>query len=279
MSARRRPRDPSSIAGGVAVWLCGVGVVALALWLIFLVAGAGLPDFLRTVVSPPVAAAIWRSAAIIALALPVTIAIAFFAGIAGAEPNLGGRTAAWLDTMLPYGATIPAVTIGAATSLAWLDGFSGVRDLVRSHPVLSIAAALVVLNLPRTTLRFRSILRAAGERWMTAALAAGADALFALRTATLRRAMPGLVGATSACAAQMLGETALAAIVLALATGGALTIASPAPFAVHLWMQLQDGARIGDPSVASQALLLMAAILSLRLIGELLAGRRARLAA
>lgn len=289
MSAVAAGREPHSrvalqIAGGLAVWLSGIVTIALAVAMIAALYRDGWQNIVW-VFTPAsdfgLAQALSSSAILLALALPPALAVAFFAGAAAAEPSIGGAAGTVLNFALRAGPSVPSVAIGLA-ALALVTSNAAIESAVQSFPLAAAAIALVGLNLPIMSARFRFVFRAVPSSWLTAAMAAGASPVAAYFSVVVPRATPGIVGVVLSGVGQMLGETAVVAMVLSVSNGvkfvnHTLTF-SPAPLSVHLWQRLALGHPDASaaPAIASETLLLLAAILVVRFVARLLLrGRRA----
>lgn len=264
-------RSVGLVAGGLAVWLCGVVAVALTAAMILELARAGSQE-LRTIALASNLGAIrsleW-SALFVALALPIAAVASFLAGVAAAEPAIGGAIGKLSNVALRFGPGVPSVAIGAA-ALATVDSNASIKAVAFSHPLASAVIVLAALNLPVMTARFRTVLRAVPKTWKAAATAAGATSESAFFRIVLPRAWPGIVAAMLNGFGQMLGETAALAIILSSLSG-------PIPLSVDLWRRLVSPSAESPaaiPAAASETLLLVAIIVALRFGARVLLRRR-----
>jgi len=265
-------RVQSSLAGGLTAWLCGVFAIALAAAMIALLARAGWADIAtETVNGSQIIPSLEWSLALISLALPLAALVAIGAAVAAAEPALGGRAGRLLNVALRAGPAVPGIVIGIA-ALAIVTADAQIANAARLHPVLSAALALAALNLPIMSARLRTVFRGVPLVWRVAAAASGATPGVAFARIVMPRAWPGIVAVLLNTAGQMLGETAVIAIVLF-----ATNRAQP-PLPVYLWEMVTHGAGPGStgPVAAAEALVLVVAIAALRLTSRALLGSRRR---
>ena len=275
LSAREtQSRSAAYIAAGLATWLCGVAAIALAALMIVLLAHAGWEDVAArsgAAWGADVGTALYWSAVLIGLALPATAALSLCAGVAASEPSIGGWAGRIVNTSLRAGPAVPSVAVGVA-ALATIMTNERLQMFARMHPIGVAAVALAVLNLPLMSARFRTVLRAVPRGWRTAAAAAGATPEGAFFRIVLPRAWPGVIAVILAGLGQMLGETAVVAIVLRAANSSAI------PLSFDLWQRLAvrpyDAAAFS--AAASETLLLVGAIVALRFAARVLLHRRRR---
>jgi ABC-type phosphate transport system permease subunit len=276
--ARSQTSYIAQFATGIVAWLLGFAMVALVAALIGAIARAGGPE-LPHALGPQsgIAGALLSATIMVALALALTLVFAFPAGVASAQPEIGGQAAAFLNFMLQFGPAVPTVAFGAAAFVV-IAGIPKISGVAASDPLVTAAICLALFNAPIMTARFRAILREAGRPWISAAFASGATPVFTYRFAVIPRARRAIAGAIVTCAGLMFGETALVAVVLSAC--GALRVAAgtgqEVPLAVHLWQRLVQGWQGFDEGVglsapvASEALFLLALIVALRLCGRLM---------
>jgi phosphate transport system permease protein len=265
------PRSGTFIASGLAAWLCGVFAIGLAGAMIVLLARAGWQEIARETVSgSDVIPSLEWSLALIAIALPLAAIVSMGAGVAAAEPEIGGRAGRFLNVALRAGPAVPSVAIGvAAFALIAMNPY--LLNASRLHPIVSAAVALAALNLPIMSARFRTAFRSVALEWRVAAAACGATPGLALRRIVLPRAWPGILAALLNGAGQMLGETAVIAIVLRVSNG------APTPISVFVWQHLTSrAAGATGPIGSAEALVLVAAVAALRLTSRALPRRRRR---
>jgi ABC-type phosphate transport system permease subunit len=265
-------RSSAYIVAGLSAWLCGAAAIGITAVMIVALAQAGWQERVRALGAasgPAVVSAAEWSALLVLFALPVAAIVSFAAGVAAAEPAIGGAIGKFLNVALRVGPAVPSVAIGIA-ALALVTSDPRLESAARLHPIGAAAIALAVLNLPIMTARFRSVLRAAPRDWRIAATAAGATPGGAFVRISLPRAWPGIAGVLLNAVGQMLGETAVVAIVLSAFTD------APLPVSVHLWQRLSYGSSSaqGAPAAASEALLLVFSIVVLRLAARGLQRRR-----
>jgi ABC-type phosphate transport system permease subunit len=282
LGRERRSRLVLQIAGGLAVWLSGILAIALAAAMVGALYREGWQDIVwvfSAASGSGIIEALWSCAILLALALPPAIAVSFFAGVAAAEPSIGGVAGRILNFTLRFGPSVPSVVIGIA-ALAFVTSSASVEGAVVANPLGAAALALIALNLPIMSARFRFVLWAVPSNWLAAAMAAGASPVDAFFRVVVPRATPGIVGVVLSGGGQMLGETAAVATLLSVSKGvkfvnHSLTF-SPAPLSVHLWQRLALGHPdpSGAPAVASEALILLCAIIVLRFVARILLRRR-----
>jgi ABC-type phosphate transport system permease subunit len=259
--------------GGLAAWFCGVFAIGLALAMIVVLARDGWQEIaVETVSGSEIIPSLEWSLALIAIALPLAALISMGAGVAAAEPSFGGLAGRLLNVALRAGPAVPSVAIGVA-ALAVVATDPQIANATRTHPIVSAAVALAALNLPIMSARFRTVFRAVPLAWRIAAAASGSTPGLAFRRIVLPRAWPGILAELLNGAGQMLGETAVIAIVLSLSNG------AHAPLSVYLWQRLtQHGAAAGatGPIAAAEALVLVVAIAALRVAARGLLRRTRR---
>ena len=277
-AAARRDADARAaafIAGGLAAWLCGALAIAMAAWVIAVLVRSGWDGVLSIAASPSstgTLAALQWSALLVGIALPAAAIASFLAGVAGAEPAIGGVAGKIVNSALRFGPAVPSVAIGAAAAAAVAFDVRLAR-LTDAQDIAVAAIALGAFNLPIMTARFRTVLRAVPRAWRTAAMAAGATAGTSFARIVMPRAWPGIAAVVLSGCGQMLGETAVVAMVLGAAGTGQ---AGPAPLSVLVWQRL--ALRPPEPGDASQAaaavLALVVAIVALRFTARLLLHRK-----
>lgn len=268
-------RTGTFIAGGLAAWLCGIFAIGLASAMIVVLAQTGWHEIATETVSGLdfIPSLEW-SLALIAIALPLAAIVSMGAGIAAAEPTIGGLAGRLLNSALRAGPAVPSVTIGVA-ALAIVATNPLLANAARLHPVTSAAIALAALNLPIMSVRFRTAFRAVPIVWRIAAAASGATQGFAFRRIVLPRAWPGILAALLNGAGQMLGETVVIAIVLSMSN------VAPSPLSVYIWHHLTSGgpAASSVPVAAAETLVLVIAIVVLRGAARALPRRRRQMGA
>jgi ABC-type phosphate transport system permease subunit len=274
VAATREPatRSGTYIIAGLSAWLCGTAAICITAVMILALAQAGWQDAVRVLGAasgPAIVSATEWSVLLVLFALPPAAVVSLAAGVAAAEPAIGGAIGKILNVALRVGPALPSVAIGVA-ALALVTSDPRLESAARLHPVGAAAIALAMLNLPIMTARIRSVLRVAPRDWRIAATAAGATPATAFFRISLPRAWPGIAGALLSAMGQMLGETAVVAIVLSAFAD------APLPVSVHLWQRLAYGSSSvqGGPAAASEALLLVFSIVALRLAARGLQRRR-----
>jgi phosphate transport system permease protein len=277
LSAARARRDRSgralaSSVQGVAIWLSGTLIVALAVAFITVLAVDGWHG-LKAASSSPIGfdmtTSLIASGYILGIAVPLVIVPSFFAAAAGYDVALGGPLTRWLVTSLRVGPMTPAIAVGAAA--LWFGVRGGQMPTYSSQGIIIAAIALATLNLPVLTRRILASVREVPERWRVAALAAGAAPHTAFLNVIMPRALPTIIGALLATAGRMFGETAIVAVILNYA-GTPLT-----PVTLDLWRRLTQQPVSAPGAVeplATETLLLVTIIVAFRFTARLLQGRR-----
>jgi len=277
MSAARARRDRSgralaSFVEGVAIWLSGTLIVALAAAFIAILAIDGWQGLKATSSSPigfDLTTSLVASGYILGIAVPLVIVPSFLAAAAGYDVSLGGPLTRWLVTSLRVGPMTPAIAVGAAA--LWFSVRGGQVPMYSSQGIIIAGIALAVLNLPVLTRRILAGVREVPDRWRIAALAAGAAPHTAFLNVIMPRALPTILGALLATAGRMFGETAIIVVVLNYA-GTPLT-----PVTLDLWRRLTQqpgGAATAVAPLATETLLLVTVIVAFRFAARLLQGRR-----
>lgn len=287
MSAARAKKGEGLRPGLLIVWvlamlLCGVAAVGLSAAMVAALARAGWNDIIWVLTAtgdPGVGDALMWSGVLLGLALPIASTVAFFAAVAASDAEIGGRAGSLVRSSLRLGPATPSIAVGVAL-LALVTSDPRLEQFVRAHPIVAAAAAILALNVPIMTARFRAVLGSVPAEWRTAAIAAGASPATALTRVILPRATAGIVATILHGAGQVIGETAAIAIVLSVGTGvrlvnHALTF-DKVPLSVHLWQRLALGHP--DPAfaaaAASETLTLVAAVVMLRFVARVLQRRR-----
>jgi phosphate transport system permease protein len=270
------------IAGGLAAWLCGIAAVTLVFAMLVSLVLAGRQDIssaLGTGSDVSIGDVLFWSVLVVGIALPLAATFAFFAGVAGAERPIGRIAGSALNASLRVAPAVPSVAIGVA-ALAILTSNASVEAWARSNAIAAASIALAALNVPIMSARFRAAFRAVPRSWRVAAAAVGAGPSVAFWGVVAPRSAPAILGVLLNSAGQMFGETAVLAIVLGLENGvrvvnGAQTVAL-VPLSVHLWQDLTIGlpAASSAPASAAEALILVAAIVSMRFVARVLSRRR-----
>jgi ABC-type phosphate transport system permease subunit len=262
-------RSGAFVAGGFAAWLCGAAAIALAGTLVVTLAAAGWRDLVPVLGGSDIVASLQSSAILIGLAMPPAVVVSFLAGISASEPAIGGAAARLLNVALRAGPGIPSVVLGVA-AFAAITSNPRLQTLVVLHPIVAAAVALAAFNVPLMTARFRTVMRAVPRRWRTAATAAGATPESAFLRIVLPLAWPAIVAIVFNGIGQMLGETALVAIVMRFDQ-----VPVAPPLAVHLWSRLAlrpvDATSI--PAIAAETLVLVGTIVALRFAARVLQHR------
>ena len=213
---RSSVRSSAFLAGGLAVWLCGVFAVALAAAMTAVLTREAWREFAGSeyLVRSAMTSFGW-SGVLAALALPAAVIA------------LDERAAAF----------------------------------TRARPFAAAAIALVALNLPIMTFRFRAVIRSVPQAWRIAAAAAGATPVAAFVRICVPRASREAMAVTLRSLGQMLGETAAVVIVLNAAGGSTAT-----PLPVDVWQRLtQVRSSMEARPAALETLLLVVAVVALRL--------------
>ncbi|MBC5805298.1 MAG: hypothetical protein ACR2KS_08090 [Candidatus Eremiobacter antarcticus] len=201
-----------------------------------------VPAALTASVPQGAAAAIWISLVLVVLTMPATLAIAVLAAACAWDINIGGTVGRTLRGWLVFSTSVPAVVVGATVFL--LCAMLGLRV-----GIWTALAAVVALNVPRTTARIVRMLGYIPAQTIDATAAAGAAPAFAFFAVALRTIRRPLAALALALCAQLLGQAAV--IVLA----GGLT--GDQPLAVQIWKFAPDVRLAGFQG--AQSLLLVAA--------------------
>jgi ABC-type phosphate transport system permease subunit len=274
-SARSPAPYAAQFVTGVIAWLLGFAYVALVAGNVGAIARAGWTNLADVFAAQSgVLESLVASGVLAAAALLLTVLFALPAGIASAQPDIGGGAGTFLNVMLRFGPAVPTVAFGAAAFVT-IVGSPAIARAAAHQPLLTAAICLALLNMPIATARFRAIFRESSRPWMSGALASGATPAFTYRFAVVPRARRAIAAEVVNRAGLMLGETALVAVVLSacgssLASPSAYGIAATIPLAVHLWVRLALlGQALSGPT-ASEALLFFAIVITLRIAGRLL---------
>lgn len=276
VAARRAsaPHGGLVFVGGIAALCCGLGLALLAAALLVLLVRAGWPA-LGTLPASGAAAALRTSVFIAIPALLATTVLSFFAAAAASDHALGGQAGGLLRFSMRFGPAMPSVALGAAIAIA-IGTNASIAAIATRHPVAFVSLALVLLNAPVATARFRWVFAAASKAWMTAALASGASPSYAYASIVIPRALPSIGKVVLRLAAQIIGETTL--VTIAFAVSGSLQSSAPGATGITtlLWRRLvySPGAA-ADAQAASIALVLVALVLLIRVAAYGLAQRYA----
>jgi ABC-type phosphate transport system permease subunit len=266
------------VARGLGAWTCATAVIAVVVLMLVTLAGRASSTIWRAPIpgsGSGLADLLLWSTIVVSIALPPSALIAFFAAVAAAERPVGGWAGAAVNASLRFAPAIPSVVFGVA-ALAIVTSDAAVFAWAHENAMTAAVIALGALNLPIMTARFRTAFREVPHRWRMAAAAAGADPPATFFGIVVPRAALGTIAAMLTAAGQMLGETALLAIVLGVGNGGLMF--ALAPLSVHLWEDLLESRHGLTPAVsqASEVLVLLAAIVVLRFAARVLLRRRRR---
>ena len=269
------PRGGRVFVGGIAALCCGFGLAVLAAALLVALVRAGWPA-LGAFSTSGAAAALRTSVSIAIPALLVTSVLSFFAAAAASDYALGGQAGGLLRFSMRFGPSMPSIALGVALAIV-VGTNASIAGVVTAHPIAFASLALVLLNVPVATARFRWIFAAASKAWMTAALASGASPAYAYASIVIPRALPSMGRVVLNTAAQIVGEATL--VTIAFAAAGSLQ--SPSPGAVGLttllWRKLvaPSGAVTTDAQAAAAVLVLVALVLLIRVAAYALVRRYA----
>jgi ABC-type phosphate transport system permease subunit len=250
----------------VVLWLCGAIVIAFAALagvalIKFAVDGLRFISYNTPAEGIAVGVSLLATLQLLAMALPVTAAVALGAAIAATRPEIGGGLGSLVRTLLPYFSGMPSVVAGvgvavlAAGSLASLQYF-------QEQPLQFAALGIVALSVGPMTARFRNVLEAVPRKWYLAGAAAGASNVEVLIRIAIVRSWRSLATVVLRSGAAMIAATAAIAVIL-----GPTLIDKP--LSVHLFDLLNYPAAQSRQVQAVSALVLVACIVALRSVAAL----------
>jgi len=250
-----RPRD--AIVTALA-YASGAATAAAFVALATAVVALGWAD-LRYAFSGPVqlGTGLTYSLLVVAVALPVTMAIGIPAAACASEPIVGTQIRVALLASLRWSLGLPPVVIGVAA-------FFVAMTFVRSAGIGAGIAALIVLNLSNATARFAQAYASVPAAAREAAAAAGASPVLIFFSIVQRRAVWAVSAATLTIAAQMIGETSAV-----LAASGARSAQAPLP--LQIWQYASDAGMA--PSEASSCIVLVLSVAACLSLARVCRGR------
>ena len=201
---------------------------------------------------------LYVSLSVLAVALPVTAAIAIPAAACAAETSIGGAMGSALLGSLGWSLGMPPVVIGVAV-------FFVTMAFAHETGIGAAVVALVVLNLPNATARFIDAYACVPAHVHEAAAAAGASSVHTFFDVVQRRALRAVASASLTIAGQMLGETS--AVLLA---SGARGVAA-APLSMQIWQFASNPSLIA--SEASSCILLVLGVAVCMVLAKMCAAK------
>jgi ABC-type phosphate transport system permease subunit len=238
-----RARDSLVTIGACAAALAAaMAAVAIAVALV----AFGLKE-VAWVLSVPgregVISALVMTAVIVAIAAPLTFAVALFAASSAGDPIIGGIAGRALRESFAWSSGIPPVVVGTAVLLCAIA-------LDRHSALAAAIAALTLLNLPNATARLAHAFDSVPRRAREAAAALGASPAAVFFGLVQPSAVWAVASVLFVLLAQMVGETSAVALAIS-ASGG------PEPLAVQIWHFASNISLAGTESASCIVLVLV----------------------